>query len=155
LEAVQAAETEGYQYIFGAKRHTPPFSDAGWYRVIRKDEAQYNECVYQPQGWGKACRFVVMRIPKRVPSEGAVQIELLEDGRYTYRIFVTNRPGRPHEVIEEYDKRADCENLIGEAKREGLSAIPSGKFLNNYAYFQLVMLVYNIWRYCKIVASRA
>ncbi|MGB5218873.1 MAG: hypothetical protein WBN66_11315, partial [Smithella sp.] len=45
-----------------------------------------------------------------------------------------------------YDKRADAENLIGEAKQEGLAAIPSGKFKNNYAFFQIVMLAYNPWR---------
>jgi len=154
-DAVKAAEAEGYHYIFGSKRHAPPFADARWYRVSRKDGVAYNESVYQPQGWEKACRFVVMRIPKEIPAEGEVQMELLEDGMYTYRTFATNRPGRPHGVIEEYDKRADCENLIGEAKREGLSAIPSGKFLSNYAYFQLVMLIYNIWRYCKIMAEQS
>ncbi len=58
-----------------------------------------------------------------------------------------------HKVIEKYDKRADVENLIGEAKREGLSAIPSTKFKNNYAYLQIVMMAYNIWRYFKIMAQ--
>jgi hypothetical protein len=58
-------------------------------------------------------------------------------------------------VIEEYDKRADCENLIGESKREGLAAIPSFKFATNYAYFQVVMLAYNIWRSFKIIAEHS
>ncbi|MGB5217837.1 MAG: hypothetical protein WBN66_06025, partial [Smithella sp.] len=53
-----------------------------------------------------------------------------------------------------YDKRADAENLIGEAKQEGLAAIPSGKFKNNYAFFQIVMLAYNLWRYYKLLAGR-
>jgi hypothetical protein len=56
-------------------------------------------------------------------------------------------------VIVEYDKRADVENLVGEAKREGLDAIPSSRFKNNYAYFQIVMLAYNIWRYLKMIAE--
>jgi len=56
-------------------------------------------------------------------------------------------------VIEIYDKRADVENLVGEAKWEGLDAIPSGKFKNNYAFFQIVMMAYNLWRYFKILAS--
>ena len=51
-----------------------------------------------------------------------------------------------------YDKRADVENLVGEAKREGLAAVPSAKFKTNYAYLQVVMLAYNIWRYLKIMA---
>jgi hypothetical protein len=56
-------------------------------------------------------------------------------------------------VIAEYDKRADVENLVGESKREGLEAVPSAKFKNNYAYFQIVMLAYNIWRYFKMMAE--
>jgi hypothetical protein len=70
-------------------------------------------------------------------------------------VFCTNLKGKPHKVIANYDKRADAENLIGEAKREGLDAIPSAKFKNNYAYFQIVMLAYNIWRYYRILAQRS
>ncbi len=72
-----------------------------------------------------------------------------------HRIFCTSLKGKAHKVIAKYDKRADVENLIGEAKREGLDAIPSAKFKNNYAWFQLVMLSYNIWRYMKILAQRS
>ena len=63
--------------------------------------------------------------------------------------------GKAHKVIEEYDKRADSENLIGEAKREGLAAIVSNKFATNYAYFQIVMLSYNIWRSFKMLAGHS
>ena len=63
--------------------------------------------------------------------------------------------GKAHRVIAEYVKRADVENLIGEAKREGLDMIPSAKFKNNYAFFQIVMLAYNIWRYMKMVAQKS
>jgi hypothetical protein len=47
------------------------------------------------------------------------------------------------------------ENLVGEAKREGLDMIPSAKFKNNYAFFQIVMLAYNIWRYMKMIAQKS
>ena len=75
--------------------------------------------------------------------------------KYTYREFVTSMTGKAHKVIEEYDKRADSENLIGEAKREGLAAIVSNKFMTNYAYFQIVMLSYNIWRSFKMLAGHS
>jgi hypothetical protein len=65
---------------------------------------------------------------------------LLIWGRFTYRIFCTNLPGPAHQIIADYDKRADVENLVGEAKREGLDMIASAKFKNNYAFFQIVML---------------
>lgn len=58
-------------------------------------------------------------------------------------------------IISKYDKRADAENLIGEAKREGLDAIPSAKFKNNYAFFQIVMLAYNLCRYYKLLAQKS
>ena len=44
---------------------------------------------------------------------------------------------------------------MGEAKREGLEMMPSAKFKNNYAFFQIVMLAYNIWRYMKMIAQRS
>jgi len=96
-----------------------------------------------------------MRIPieTTVTSDEGVQLALFEDDRYKYRIFYTTLRRKAHEVIREYDKRADVENLVGEAKREGLDAIPSSRFKSNYAYFQIVMLAYNIWRYMKILAA--
>jgi Transposase DDE domain group 1 len=152
-EAVKAAREEGFHFIFGNKVCAPPFGSAGWYKARKNDAVEYNEVLYQPAGWGEACRFVCMRIPQGTPSEGDTQIELLKDASYTYRIFVTDLTAAAHTVIEEYDQRADCENLIGEAKREGLEAIPSRKFGNNYAYFQVVMLAYNIWRSFKMLAA--
>lgn len=98
-----------------------------------------------------------MRIPNDLKSPPGKPLpwELFEDDRYTYRIFCTSLSGKPHKVIAEYDKRADVENLVGEAKREGLEAIPSAKFKNNYAYFQMVMLAYNLWRYFKMMAEHS
>ena len=93
-----------------------------------------------------------MRIPKEKKADKPVQQEILEEDRFTYRIFCTDKSGPAHKVVTEYDKRADVENLVGEAKREGLDAIPTGKFKSNYAFFQLVMLAYNIWRYMKLLA---
>jgi len=154
-EAVKAAGEEGYDFIFGNKACNPPFEPSKWYKVRPKDNIEYNEIVYQPMGWDKACRFVTMRIPKEEESKSETQLQLLDDDRYKYRIFVTSLKGKAHAVIEEYDKRADCENLIGEAKREGLEAIPSAKFASNYAYFQIVMLAYNIWRSFKMLAEHS
>lgn len=155
-EAVKAAMEEGFDFIFGNKACNPPFESSAWYKVRKRDTIEYNEIMYRPMGWDYACRFVAMRIPKEGNSKSdQAQLELLEDERYKYRIFVACLKGRPHTVIEEYDKRANCENLIGEAKREGLEAIPSAKFASNYAYFQLVMLAYNIWRSFKMIAEHS
>ena len=153
--SVAACIEQGFDFIIANKGADPPFDPHSWYRAKKRKPFEYNSCVYQPAGWEVACRFVAMRIPKelRVPAGEAFQCELFEDDRYTYRIFCTSLKGKPYKVILKYDKRADVENLVGEAKREGLEAIPSGKFKNNYAYFQIVMLAYNIWRYVKMMAE--
>lgn len=152
--AVKTAKEEGYDFIFCNKSCNPTFEASQWYKAKKSDSIEYNEVMYQPIGWDYACRFVAMRIPKEKYAKGEqTQLALIEDEGYKHRIFVTSLPGKPHSVIEEYDKRADCENLIGEAKREGLEAIPSSKFSSNYAYFQLVMLAYNIWRSFKMLAE--
>lgn len=147
-ESVCACEESGFSFTFGNRRCAPAFPKGGWYR---QGEHEYNECWYQPAGWGKACRFVVMRIDK--DKRGDRQLALLEEENYVYRVFVTNLRLRPHHVIKRYDKRADVENSIGEAQREGILAIPSKKFQSNHAYFQIVMLAYNRWRWMKQVAG--
>lgn len=149
-ESVQACRAEGFEFTFGNKRCAPAFPEAGWYQ---HGEHGYNECLYQPQGWEVPCRFVVMRIRKDELRDR--QLPLLDGEHYAYRVFVTNVPGRPHTVIEDYDQRAAVEPLIGEAQREGVLAIPSKRFQAHHAFFQLVMLAYNLWRWMKLLAGHA
>jgi hypothetical protein len=153
--SVEAALDEGYDFIFSNKQCEPLFDAQTWYRPYRREGAEFNSCMYKPFGWKQACRFVVMRIPRKPEDpKSQTQQELFEEDHYSYRIFCTSLSGKAHEVIDTYDKRADAENLIGEAKQEGLDAIPSGKFKNNYAFFQIAMLAYNLWRYFKLLANR-
>jgi hypothetical protein len=156
-QGVEAALESGFKFIIANKGCNPLFDPAQWYRPWKRKQTEYNSCTYQPGGWGQGCRFVAMRIPKeqKQPSKQPQQCMLFKDDKYTYRIFCTNLAGKAHHVIAEYDKRADVENLVGEAKREGLDVIPSAKFKNNYAFFQIVMLAYNIWRYMKMIAQRS
>jgi hypothetical protein len=155
-ESIAAARTCKFDFIIANKRGNPTFDSRQWYRARQRQDIEYNSCIYQPQNWLIPCRFVAMRIPKETETSGVnpqIQCALFEDDRYTYRIFCTSLGGSAHEIIAQYDKRADVENLVGEAKREGLEAVPSAKFKNNYAFFQLVMLAYNIWRYMKLFAA--
>ena len=156
-DAVMAAIISGFSFIIANRAGKPEFSDSGWYKVKPKDSISYNACMYQPLNWDKSYRFVAMRIPIE-DSETASEFEkqqlpLFKEGGYKYRIFVTDKTDKAHIVIDEYDGRADAENLIGEVKREGLAAIPSAKFKNNYAFFFIFILAYNIWRWMKLVAA--
>jgi Transposase DDE domain group 1 len=157
-EAIKAAKGCGFDFIIANKGCNPPFDPSGWYRPLKRKDIEYNSCMYKPFGWEEPHRFTVMRIPKeQEPSSSnqPVQCPLFEDDRYKYRIFCTSLTAPAHEVINRYDKRAGVENLVGEAKYEGLEAIPSAKFKNNYAFFQMVMLAYNIWRYMKLLADKS
>jgi len=149
-ESVKACLDEGFSFTFGNKRCDPPFPRKGWYR---QGDYEYNECTYQPLGWEAPCRFVVMRIHK--DQMGDRQLMLLESENYVYRVFATCEQRRPHRVIAGYDRRADVENLIGEAQREGVLAIPSKRFQAHHAFFQIVMLAYNLWRWMKLLAGHA
>jgi len=156
-ESVHECIKAGYNFIIANKRCDPPFDSQLWYQPYKKQPYAFNSCLYQPKGWLEPVRFVAMRMPKKrkTVKDQYVQCELFEDDRYKYRIFCTDLGQKAHEVIAQYDKRADVENLVGESKREGLDAIPSSRFKNNYAYFQIVMLAYNIWRYLKIIAEQS
>jgi hypothetical protein len=147
-ESVKACLDAGYFFTFGVKRCYPPFPQHGWYR---QGAVEYNECVYRPQRWGKPMRFVGVRI--REDQRGDRQLRLID--LYMYRTFVTNERGRPHKVVERYDQRADVENLIREAQQEGVLAIPSKRFQAHHAFFQIVMLAYNLWRWMKLMAGQA
>ena len=155
-QSVQAAMEAGFDFIIANRGCTPVFDSTQWYRPLKRKQIEYSSCIYQPGRWGQPCRFVAMRILKeqKHTSNQPQQCVLFEDDKYTYRIFCTSLAGAAHKVIAKYDKRADVENLVGEAKREGLDMIPSAKFKNNYAFFQIVMLAYNIWRYMKMVANQ-
>ncbi len=156
-ESVHECIKSGFNFIIANKRCNPSFDPQRWYRPRKRQPYEYNCCMYQPMGWLQPVRFVAMRMPKekKVVKDQLVQCELFEDERYKYRIFCTDLQRQAHIVIAEYDKRADVENLVGESKREGLEAIPSSRFKNNYAYFQIVMLAYNIWRYLKMLAEHS
>lgn len=148
-ESINACIANGFHYIFGNKRCAPPFEPKQWYR---RGDYEYNEVTYQPMGWEKTSRFVAMRILKE--HKGDRQLELFKDNEYLYRIFSTDLKNRPHKIIKNYDKRADVENCIEEAQKEGVLSIPSKRFLSNMVFFQIIMLAYNFWRWIKIAAQK-
>jgi hypothetical protein len=157
-QAVEASIKAGYKFIIANKGCTPFFEPDQWYRPFKRKSIEYNSCIYQPKGWKQPYRFVAMRRPTEElnpPSSQAKQCQLFKDDTYTLRIFCTNLSGKAQDIIAQYDKRADVENLVGEAKREGLDMIPSAKFKSNYAFFQIVMLAYNVWRYMKMLAQNS
>ncbi len=106
------------------------------------------ECLYQPHGWPRPYRFVVVR--KLLPEEESLQTTLFTTGRYTYHAFVTNFRIWPFAVYRFYNDRAAVENIIKELKADyPLAKIPTGQFAANEAYFHLLSLGYNLVNWWK------
>jgi hypothetical protein len=103
---------------------------------------------YQPEGWGKAQRFLALRYQKQSqPSapEEPEQYQLFDTPEYRYRVFVTNMTDAIYLRTWFYNQRAGAENLIKEANNDaGLAAHPSARWMMNCNHFQLAMLAYNL-----------
>jgi hypothetical protein len=106
------------------------------------------ECLYQPHGWPRPYRFVIVR--KTLPEEDGPQTTLFTVGRYTYHAFVTNLRIWPIAVYRFYNQRAAVENIIKELKADyPLAKIPTGQFAANEAYFHLLLVAYNLVNWMK------
>lgn len=150
-EAVQAYEKRNCGFILVARktaRLVAELKAAEWKRSPRTDADGQCEFLYQPEGWGKAYRFLALRYEKK-PEPGAVeepeQYQLFDTPEYTYRVFATNMDGPLDALVGFYRGRASSENLIKEANNDaGLSAHPSKRWMMNANWFQIVMLAYNL-----------
>ena len=150
-DAVTAYAGRGVQFIISARktaRLVEELKAALWKPSPGTDADGQCEFSYQPEGWGKAYRFIALRYPKKPKAKEAgapEQYQLFDTPEYTYRVFVTDMK-RAIELLEWfYDQRAGAENLIKEANNDaGLTAYPSGRWLMNCNHFQLAMLAYNL-----------
>jgi len=149
-EAVEAYENRGVHFIVSARktsRLVEELKAADWKRSPRTDADGQSEFPYQPEGWGKAYRFVALRYVKKpsAKKEEPEQYQLFDTPEYSYRVFVTNMEDRIDVLVWFYNQRAGAENLIKEANNDaGLAAHPSGRWSMNCNHFQLAMLAYNL-----------
>jgi len=117
------------------------------YRPISRGVSA-GEFGYCPQGWKHPRRFVVIRRP--IPEEPSAQLHLFQMGRYTYQVFVTNLALSPLNLWRFYNRRATAELIIRELKDAyALEKIPTQDFGANEAFFQLVLLAYNLLNWFK------
>src|SRR6202521_5762353 len=147
-EAVQAYEKGRASFIMVACKTTRLLAElqsARWQPSPRTDADEQCEFWYQPEGWGKAYRFIALRYQKKDPLPEREQYQLFDSSQYIYRVFVTNMK-RPIDLLAWfYNQRAGAENLIKEANNDaGLAAHPSGRWATNCVHFQLAMLAYNL-----------
>ena len=147
-EAVQAYEKGQVSFIMVARKTSRLLTElqsAHWRPSPRTDADQQCEFWYHPEGWGKACRFIALRYPKKEePASAREQYQLFDSSQYIYRVFVTNMKRPIDLLVWFYNQRAGAENLIKEANNDaGLAAHPSGRWATHCVHFQLAMLAYN------------
>jgi hypothetical protein len=98
---------------------------------------------YQPYGWRRAARFVVIR--RLQPEDPLEQLRLFQLGRYHYQVLVTNLPLEPLNLWRFYNDRATVELIIRQLKGDyALGHIPTRHYLANETYFHLLLLAYNL-----------
>lgn len=98
---------------------------------------------YQPHGWTRPARFVVIRRPQ--PEDPGEQLRLFQVGRYHYQVLVTNLSLQPLNLWRFYNDRAGVELIIKQLKGDyALGHIPTRHYLANETYFHLLLLAYNL-----------
>jgi hypothetical protein len=150
-EAVEAYEKLNWRFIVVARktaRLVDELKAADWKQSPRTDADGQCEFFYQPEGWGKAYRFLALRYEKEPQARAAdepEQYQLFDTPEYSYRVFVTDIAGPLDALVGFYRGRAAAENLIKEANNDaGLAAHPSSRWMMNANWFQIVMLAYNL-----------
>jgi hypothetical protein len=93
-------------------------------------------------------RYVVIRRPE--PEDEGEQLRLFKMAGYRYQVLVTNLPLRPLNLWRFYNDRAGVELVIKELKGDwAAGCIPTRFFQANEAYFQLLLLAYNVVNWFK------
>lgn len=116
---------------------------SGWRKVdLDGDgELQALSFLWQRQAWDRPRRVVAVR--KR--EMGDLQGRLFDEAGWAYHLYVTDRDWMPEDVARFYDKRADIERTICEAKYDvGIGHVPSASFAANAADLALTILARNI-----------
>jgi len=139
-------EDLGLRYVVVARMTRWLKREAAQVKQWRALDAIYSvgECPLQLFEWDRARRFVVVRErlqeAKRSPGR-----KLLEVPGYTFRIFVTNRPGLPEEIWRDYNQRACVEQRIEEWKSDlAADAFCLQEFFATEAAFLGILMLFNL-----------
>lgn len=146
---VQWIEAQHARFVIVARLTVPIKRKLGGlrYRTVSRG-VEAAEFSYQPLGWPRPFRFVVIRRPQ--PEEPTAQLTLFKLGRFHYQVLVTNLELQPLNLWRFYNDRAGIELIIRQLKGDyALGAIPTCHFFANETYFHLLLLAYNLINWFK------
>ena len=104
-------------------------------------EIQVADLTCQRKDWAQPRRMIVLR--KRELDQ--LQGHLFDRFGWSYSCFVTDRDWKPEDVARFYDKRADVERTICEAKYDlAIGHIPTSSFAANAADLAIKILARNL-----------
>jgi len=105
---------------------------------------------YQPHRWETPHRFIVVRRPIPEDPVEARQLTLFRHQTYAYHVLVTNLRTHPWRVWRFYALRATIEKNVRELLYDyPLGKIPTEDWVANVAFFQMLLLAYNIVHWFK------
>lgn len=148
-KTIEWLENKRAQFVIAAKFTKPLQRKVSSLRYTRQSNSLYwSQFRYQPMGWKKPYRFVVVR--RSQEEEASKQLTLFKQGKYFYQVLVTNLELQPLTVWRFYNGRAAVERIIRELKGNyPLGRIPTQQFFANEAYFHLLLLAYNLVNWFK------
>lgn len=108
------------------------------------------EFEHRPQKWNQPHRFIAIRRPLPVDPEQAAQLTLFKDKRYSYSVLVSNLGLTPWRTWVDYLGRANVERSFRELLNDlALNKIPTQIWTANVAFFQLLLLAYDLVHWFK------
>lgn len=148
---VEFLDAIGCGYTIVAREYSTIKSRARQCRFTRLGHGwEVGEFRYQPLRWKSPHRFVVVRRPIPEDPVEAQQLTLFKDRHYAYHVLVTNLNTHPWRVWQFYAKRATIEKNIRELLYDyPLGKIPTEDWIANVAFFQILLLAYNLVHWFK------
>lgn len=106
------------------------------------------EFSYQPQGWDRKYRFVVLR--RKIEQDPEQELTLFTLDKYAYSVIVTSLMITAYGVFTFYKNRAGLERIIRILKNDfPFGSAPTGNFAANALYAELSLLAYNLITWFK------
>jgi hypothetical protein len=152
-EIAEVIEDAGYHYVIKAKEYSNMLDkiysvpDIKWENIENSKQGLFINI--KPDKWTIERNFAVVRQLK--PEEDRKQVSLIESTNYEHAMYVNNVNMELEELVKFYERRGNCENYIKESKYDmNIGSLKLKDFWANEAFFQLMMLVYNIFLLFKI-----